>query len=204
VGGVGGRIDKVGGKIGRVGGWIGRVGGRKERLGGLGGGIGFRLEMDFASSEMFSWSTVGSSGLDLRLGLSVRCCGLLSDFPRPIQFLECASRGMGEGRFSEGSAALVDCFGSLLWTLFELDADDDFLWEEDSAEGGGGGGSGGARGTMALWIREKVGGRAELEEEEVDWKRGELEDEEGATMGQEEEVEEEEADWKVSKVRGVA
>ena len=103
VGGVGGRIDKVGGKIGRVGGWIGRVGGRKERLGGLGGGIGFRLEMDFASSDMFSCSTIGSLSLDLRVGLSVRCCGL-SDLPRPIQFLEGANRGIGEGRFS----ALVD------------------------------------------------------------------------------------------------
>ena len=99
-----------------------------------------------------------------------------------------ASRGIGEGRFSEDEAALVDCFGSLLWTLFESDADDDFLWEEDSSEGGGGGGSGGARGAMALWIREKVGGRGELEELEVDLKMGE----------------ELEADWKVSKVRGVA
>jgi len=42
---------------------------------------------------------------------------------------------------------------------------------------------------MALWMSEKVGGRAELEEEEVaDWMMGE----------------ELEADWKVSKVRGVA
>ena len=99
VGGVGGRIDKVGGKTDKVG-------GRKERLGGLGGGIGFRLEMDFAPSDMFSCSTIGSSVLDLRLGLSVRCCGL-SDLPRPVQFFEWASRGIGEGRLT----AFVD-FGS--------------------------------------------------------------------------------------------
>ena len=94
MGGVGGRIDKVGGRIGRAG-------GRKERLGGLGGGIGFRLEMDFASSltNMFCCSIEGSLGLDPRLGFSVRCCGF-SDLLRRIQFLDCASRGIGEGRLS--------------------------------------------------------------------------------------------------------
>ena len=66
VGGVGGRTEKVGGRIG------GRFGGRKDRLGGLGGGIGFRLEMDFASSL----TAIGSFGSDPRLGLSVGCCGL--------------------------------------------------------------------------------------------------------------------------------
>jgi len=188
VGGVGGRTEKVGGRTEKFG-------GRKDRLGGLGGGIGFRLEMDFASSltGIFCCSTVDNLGFDPRLGLSVRCCGLLSDLPRPIQFLEWASRGIGEGRLSVG-----DCNGSLLWTRFESDADDDFPWENDSFEGGGGGGSGGARGAIALWISEKVGGRGELEEVEEE----ELVEEELEEV--EEEVGEEEADWKVSKVRGVA
>ena len=149
MGGVGGRIDKVGGRIGRAG-------GRKERLGGLGGGIGFRLEIDFASSlsDMFCCSTEGSLGLYPRLGFSVRWCGF-SDLLRPIKFLDCVSRGMGEGRLS----AAVD-FGSnrgdltgshfgleilsvgscrgLLWTLFWSDAEDGFLWKETSSVGRGG------------------------------------------------------------------
>ena len=198
-GGGGGGSFSGAGVVGGVGGRIDKVGGRKERLGGLGGGIGFRLEMDFASSltGMFFCSTVGSLGLDPRLGLSVKCCAL-SDLLRPIQFLEWASRGIGEGRLSEEEAAAVDCTGShfgleilsagargLLWALFKSEADGGFLWEVASSEGRGG--SRGARGAMALWMRGNVGGRGEVEVEGADWNMGE-----------------EEADWKVSKVKGVA
>ena len=200
IGGGGGGSFSGAGVAGGVGGRIDKVGGRKERLGGLGGGIGLRVEMDFASSSagMFFCSTVGSLGLDPRLGLSVKCCAL-SDLLRPIQFLECASRGIGEGRLSEEEAAAVDCIGSrfgleilsaagargLLWALFKSEAEDEVLWEVASSEGRGG--SRGARGAMALWMRGKVGGRGEVEVEGADWDMGE-----------------EKADWKVSKVKGVA
>ena len=72
----------------------------------------------------------------------------------------------------------------LLETVFGSDADDVFLWEEISS--GGRGDSRGARGAIALWMRGKVGGRGEVEEEGADLKM------------------EDEADWKVSKVTGVA
>ena len=175
------------GVAGGVGGNTAKVGGRRERLGGRGGGIGFRFEMDFNS---LSTEKLSRLGLDLELDLSK----IFSDSFWAIQLLDCFNRGMGAGTLSEDSKLTWPAPGAhlLLRTqgdggfvglLFESASD--FLSGEVCLRGAVG--RDGARGAMALWIREKVGGRGGLVGGGVD----------GETL-------EEESMWNVSKVTGEA
>ena len=173
------------GVVGGVGGNTAKVGGRRERLAGRGGGIGFRFEMEFNS---LSTDRLSRLGLDLKLDLSKTSF----DSFREIQLLDCFKRGIGAGMLSEDSELAWAAPGAhLLWRtqgdgglLFESASD--FLSGEVCL--GGAVGRDGARGAMALWIREKVGGRGGLVGGGV----------EGETL------EEEKSVWNVSKVTGEA
>ena len=176
------------GVAGGVGGNTAKVGGRRERLGGRGGGIGFRFEMEFNS---LSTDRLSRLGLDLKLELSKT----FSDSFRAIQLLDCCNRGMGAGMLSEDSELTWAALGAhLLWRkqgdgglvglLFESASD--FLSGEFCL--GGAVGREGARGAMALWIREKVGGSGGFVGGGVD----------------RETLEEEKCVWSVSKVTGEA
>jgi len=139
------------GVVGGVGGNTAKVGGKRERLGGRGGGIGFRFEMEFNS---LSTDKLGRLGLDLKLDLSKT----FSDSFRAIQLLDCFNRGMGAGMLSEDSELTWVAPGvHLLWRT----QGDGGLLSGDVCLGGAVGREG-ARGAMALWIREKVGGSGGL------------------------------------------
>ena len=165
------------GVAGGVGGNTAKVGGRKERLGGRGGGIGFRLEMEFNS---LSADKLNRLGLDLKFDLSKR----FSDSFGEVQLLDCFNRGMGAGMLSEDSELTWVAPGvHLLWRT----QGDGGLLSGDVCLGGAVGREG-ARGAMALWIREKVGGRGGFVGGGV----------EGETL------EEGKCVWNVSKVTGEA
>jgi hypothetical protein len=164
-----------------VGGNTAKVGGRRERLGGRGGGIGFRFEMEFNS--------LSTDKLDLKLDL----CKTFSDSFWAIQLLDCFNRGMGAGMLCEDSE--LTWAAPVAHLLLRTQGDGGLLFESasDFLSGevclGGAVGREGARGAMALWIREKVGGRGGFVGGGV----------EGETL-----EEEEEYVWNVSKVTGEA
>ena len=176
------------GVAGGVGGNTAKVGGRRERLGGRGGGIGFRFEMEFNS---LSTDKLSRLGLDLKFDLSKR----FSDFFGEVQLLDCCNRGMGAGMLSEDSELTWAALGAhLLWRTqgdgglvgLHFESASDFLSGDVCL--GGAVSREGARGAMALWIREKVGGSGGFVGGGVD----------------REIVEEEECVWNVSKVTGEA